>query len=1055
MKKLLTLLCTLMMVMSVKAQTTLRGIVADADNGEPLIGATIRVLDTPLTAVTDIDGRFVINDVPAEAKLLQVGYVGMKTQTLRITDYKGTTILLQSDNLISEVVVTAMGISREKKALGYAMSEVKGDEMTKARGGLNNPVNALQGKVAGLQISSNSGSIGGSSKVLIRGVSSISGNNQPLFVINGVPVEGSGFDMASTGSGNGGYDYGNLVQDINPDDIESVSVLKGASASALYGSRANNGVILITTKRGSKDEGMEISYSGTVGMEHVGKLPEFQNLYGGGNSPTFSTATINGKTYNIPAYNVDASWGPKFEGQEVLSWYDMALWEDGGKQGTPTTSKWLPAKHDYDSFFETGLTVSNNISIANTAESSQYRLSYTNTEAKGIIPNSGQHKNAINISGTLKSKDKRLEVFTNVSYLNTRTNGRMETGTGENNICYKVTSWWQRQLDFKELKEMYISPSGSQHTWNRTSFDNPTPLYTNNPYWSIYMNNENDSRNRIYGNVGASFQVTPWLKAQYKVNLDFFSQKEFEHSAVGSKENSSYSENARQQYEVNHEWMLMGHHNFGDDFSLQANLGANIMHRHYELTSGSTQGGLAIPLLYNLSNSVQTPKASNEVSRRSMNSFFGNVSLGWRSMVFLEATLRRDCSSTLPKDNNTYWYPSFTTSFIFSELLRSQLPWLSYGKLRAGWAKVGSDTSPYSLVTSYTQYTNIGNGVPGYILSERLNTSNLKPETTYSWEVGLELSFLNNRIGLDITYYNSESRDQIVPFSVSSTTGYTSAVLNAGVLSNKGFELTLHATPVQNRNFEWNTTLTLSQNRNRVENLTNGVEYYRIASGAFNAELGAYVGDRYGVIMGTNYVYDSEGRRMVDPETGLYQISNGYEKLGYAYPDFTGGWNNSFSIGRFDASIQFDFQKGGHYFSATYQNGIYSGLLAETVENGIRENGIVLEGVIDDKGTPNTKAVDAQTWAYQYYNGPAAMSVLRSDYVKLREITVGYHVPLRCRFIKDLRLSAYARNLAVWGPDTRHYDPENIVNNSGNVQGLDYGHVPSSRNYGFTVNLKF
>ena len=1049
----MTWIC-MFMFLSVQAQITLQGTVADADTGEPLIGATIRVTDTSLATITDFDGNFTIMDVPAEARLFVVNYVGMLAQTLKIADYNGATILLKSDNQLSEVVVTAMGISRDKKALGYAVSEVKGDDLNKARGGVSNPVNVLQGKVSGLQISSNSGSIGGSSKVLIRGVSSISGNNQPLFVIDGVPIEGSDFNNSTTGGGWGGYDYGNLVQDINPDDIESISVLKGASASALYGSRANNGVILITTKRGRKDDGLEVSYSGTMGIERVGKLPEYQNQYGGGNSSTFSTATINGKVYQIPNYGIDESWGPKLEGQDVLTWYDLARWEDSGKQGDPIPSKWLPAKHGVSSLFETGLSVSNHIAIANANETSQFRLSYTNTETKGMVPNSRQHKNALNLSGTLKSKDKRLEVFTNVSYLNTRTKGRTETGYGDDNVFMKATCWWQRQLDFKQLKEMYISPSGEQHTWNRSSWDDPTPAYNDNPYWSIYMNSQNDTRNRIYGNVGTSYQIAPWLKAQYKVNLDYFSQKEYEHVAVGSQQESSYTERARQQYEINHEWMLMGHYDFSD-FSVQANLGANIMHRHYELTMGTTQGGLAIPLLYNLSNSVQTPLATNEVSRRGLNSFFGNVSVGWRSMLYLEATLRRDSSSTLPKENNTYWYPSFTTSFIFSELLSKKLPWLSYGKLRAGWAKVGNDTAPYNLLTAYKQYTNIGNGVPGYVLSNTLNNSQLKPETTYSWEVGLELSFLKNRLGVDVTYYNSESRNQIVPFSVSGSTGYTYAIYNAGVLTNKGVELTLNATPVQIRSFEWNTTLTLSQNQNRVKKLIDNVDYYRIATGRFAAELGAYVGEEYGVIMGTNYVFDSEGRRMIDPETGLYMTSNSYEKLGNAYPDFTGGWNNSFRFGRFDASVQIDFQKGGHYFSTSYLYGIYGGQLAETAENGIREKGIVLDGVIDDKGTPNTKVVNAQDWAYDYYSGPAAQSVLRSDYVKLREISLGYRVPLKSRYVKEMHLSAYARNLAVWGPDTRHFDPESIVNNSGNVQGLDFGHTPASRNYGLTINLKF
>lgn len=1042
------------MVMSLYAQISLKGTVADADTGEPLIGATIRVLGTSLATITDMEGRFAISDIPDEARIFEVDYVGMVAQTLNIAEYRSTPILLQADNQLGEVVVTAMGISRDKKALGYAMSEVKGEDLFSARGGMGNPVNALQGKVPGLQISSKSSSIGGSSKVLIRGVTSISGNNQPLFVVDGVPIEGCDYNNSTAAVGKGGYDYGNLVQDINPDDIESVSVLKGASASALYGSRANNGVVLINTKKGRKDKGLEVSYSGTVDIERVGKLSKCQNLYGGGNSDTFSTATINGKEYLVANYHVDESWGPKLEGQNVLSWYDLARWEDGGKVGDPTTSKWLPAKNDFSSLFETGLSLTNHIAVAQTKEESQFRISYTNTETKGMVPNSKMHKNVLNFSGTMKSKDKKLEVFTNVTYLNTRTQGRTDTGYGNNSCFMKATCWWQRQLDFKELKDMYISSTGEQYTWNRKSWDDPSIAYSDNPYWNLYMNAQNDSRNRIYGNVGTSYRIFPWLKAQYKVNLDYFSQKEYEHVAVGSQAQSSYTERARQQYEINHEWMLMAHHGFSD-FSVQANLGANIMHRHYELTAGTTQGGLAIPLLYNLSNSVQTPLASNEVMRRGLNSFFGNVSVGWRSLIYLEATLRRDCSSTLPKDNNTYWYPSFTTSFIFSELLGRQLPWLSYGKLRAGWAKVGGDTDPYSLLTAYKQYTNIGSGVPGYILSNTLNNSRLKPESTYSWEVGMELALLKNRLGVDVTYYSSESRDQIVPFSVSGSSGYSYAVYNAGVLINRGIELTLLATPIRTRLFEWNTTLTLSHNKNRVKKLIDDVDYYRLAAGHFNAELGACVGEEYGIIMGTNYVYDSEGRRMIDPESGLYLTSNGYEKLGSAYPDFTGGWNNSFCIGNFDASIQINFQKGGHYFAGSYALGIYSGMLAETAEGGIRENGIVLEGVIDDQGTPNTKVVDAQTWAHYYLYGPTAMSVLRSDYVKLKEVSVGYHIPSKSRFVKAMRISVYARNLAVWGPDTRHFDPEDIVTNAGNVQGLDYGHAPSSRNYGLTVNLKF
>ena len=1052
---LLACLCAPMAMADTIQQVS--GIVVDADSGEPIIGAAVMVVNTTIGTITDIDGRFTLTDLPASVKegdLLEISYVGMTPVRVPIQAGEMRVTLKEDRQQLDEVVVTAMGISREKKALGYAMTELEGEDMLRTRGGMSNPVNALQGKVAGLQISSMGGSMGGSSKILIRGANSISGNNQPLFVIDGVPIEGSDFNKEGTANGSGGYDYGNLVQDINPDDIESLSVLKGASASALYGSRANNGVILITTKKGKQEEGLGISFSSTVGLEVISKLPKFQNLYGGGSDPNgFETATINGKRYQLPAYGTDESWGPRFEGQEVLSWYDLAKWEAGGKVGDPTTSKWQAAKHDVRDFYQTGLSFTNNVAVSRANELQALRISYTNTETKGTLPNSRLQKNQLNVSGSLKSNDKKLEVFTNVTYTNQRGKGRDATGYEERNVFMAISQWWQRQLDFQEMKDLYVMPDGSQATWNRTAYDQPNPAYHDNPYWTRYMNYETDSRNRIYGNVGLSYQLFPWLKAQYKTNLDFFVDKQQERKAVGSNDQSSYSEVSRQQYELNHEFLLLLNKQWGD-YSLNATLGANLMHRHYEYLEGKSSGGLAIAGFYNLKNSIEQPISVDEQSCRSIRSFFGNVSVGWKSMVYLEATLRNDKSSTLPKDNNSYVYPSVTASFLWGDLLRERMPWLSFGKLRAGWAKVGSDTDPYRLLTTYRQYTNIGS-LPGYLLQKELANANLKPESTYSWELGLEAAFLKNRLGFDLTYYDSETRDQIVPFSVSATSGYTGALVNAGVMTNRGVEFTLHATPVSAHQFEWNTTLTLSSNRSRVEKLIDEVDYYRIASGRVAGEIGAYVGERYGVIMGSNFVFDSEGRRMIDPETGLYRISNGSENLGCVYPDFTGGWNNSFRWGHVDASVQIDFQKGGHYLSGSYMFGQYSGLLEETAANGVRENGLLLEGVIDDKGTPNTTRVSAYDYYHSFYDGPVAQSVLRTDCVRLREVSVGYtfSLPAACP-LKQLRLSAFGRNLGVWGPDTKHYDPEVAVTSSGNIQGLESGASPATANFGFTLQVK-
>ncbi|MEG1905493.1 MAG: TonB-dependent receptor, partial [Bacteroidales bacterium] len=791
----------------------------------------------------------------------------------------------------------------------------------------------------------------------------------------------------------------------------------------------------------------------SVGFEKVNKLPKLQKLYGGGVSG-FIPVTINGVTYNYPDYAEDMSWGPRLDGQEILSWYDLAKWEAGGKAGNPTTSKWQTPVHDIEDFFETGVSFTNNLSISQATERAALRLSYTNTDLKGYMPNSSMSKNAFSVAGTITSSDKKMEAFVNINYMNTRVKGRAETGYGNNNVMTRFVQFGHRELDIAQAKNLYIMPDGTQATWNRTAWDDPTPNYSNNPYWSRYLNYQNDSRNRIYGNAGVSYKILPELKFQYKANLDFFVDKQYERIAVGSQEQSSYKEISRQQYELNHEFMLMFTKTCGD-YSFNANLGANIMKRRHEYISGKTVGGLAIPLFYNLSNSIAQAASYNYLRKKGIYSVFANASAGWKSMVYLEATLRNDKSSTLPKGNNSYMYPSVTASFVFSELLKDKANWLSFGKLRAGWAKVGNDTDPYQIITTYSQYTNVDSSTPGYRLPKTLNNEELKPESTSSYEIGLEMSFFHNRLGFDATYYSTETKDQIIPLSVSGTSGYLYKVINAGIITNKGIEFAIHGKPVQTKNFIWETSLTLSSNKNQLKELVGGVDYYKIASAPFKVEIGAMRGEAYGVIMGTNYVFDKDGNRMINPETGLYLATDGNENLGSIYPDFTGGWINTFKIGSFDIGVLLDFSKGGHYFSTSYMYGMHSGMLEESAGNNIREKGILLDGVIDENGTRNTTVADGQEYCMDFYNGPAAQSVFKSDYIKLREINIGYTIPLKNRFIKYLRVSAYGRNLCVWGPDTKHFDPEMIVTNSGNVQGIEGGAMPSVANFGASVNIKF
>ena len=1057
MRKLTFLLACLFLVGVglVHAQSkSISGKVFSVDDGQPVIGATILVRGTTQGTITDVDGNFKLN-MPENAKTLVISYVGMKTLTIEAAN--GMVIKMESESLqMDEVVVTALGISREKKSLGYAVTEVNSTELEKSRGGVTNPVNSLVGKVAGLQISGASGQMGGSSKILIRGSKSISGNNQPLFVIDGVPVEGTDFNSVDTQRGAGGYDYGNLVQDINPDDIESISILKGPNASALYGSRATNGVVMIITKKGVKGKGLGISFNTSVGFEKVNKLPVMQKQYGGGYA--FVTETINGKQYATQDYVDDESWGPKYDNSQYLSWYDLAKWEKGGKVGNPTTSTWKTPANDIDKFFELGVNFTNNLSISQSNENSSFRASYTNSTLKGYMPNSSMSKNSFNISGTAKVA-KRFELFSNITYLNQAAKGRSETGYGDNNVMQKFIQWGHRDLDMVELKSLYKFPDGTQATWNRTAWDDPTPKFSNNPYWSRYMNYENDTRDRIYGNVGLKVNILSNLTFQYKTSLDFFSDKQYKRNAVNSQEESYYGDSHRQQYELNHEFLAQYNTSF-NDFTLGVNAGGNIMFQRFTRLEGYSVSGLVLPEFYNLDNSRSAAKSVDYLREKGINSLFASASLGYNSLAYLDATIRNDVSSTLPKANNSYIYPSVTGSFILSELVKQD--WLSFAKVRLGWAKVGNDTDPYRILDTYTFYAGY-DGAPAYQLALDKNNANLKPEQTYSTEFGLEANFLNNRIGFDVTLYQSQTKNQIIPLSISGSTGYTSTIINAGVMENKGIELMFKGTPVKSKDFEWNITLTGASNKNIVKELYQDVTYYKMQSAPFKVEVGAFVGKEYGVIMGTDFIYDDKGNRVVGAD-GQYKSTSGNVPLGSVYPTLTGGMLNSFRYKNLDVSILFDGQTGGKYFSTSYMWGMYSGMLEETA--GLNElgkekrsdpatgGGVLVVGVNAD-GTPNTTRLDAETWAGSMYTGPAAQSVFRSDFIKLRELTIGYTFKLKSSMINSLKLSAYGRNLALWGPDTKHFDPESATTNSGNVQGIEGGALPSVASFGFNLGIQF
>jgi len=1071
MRKIIHLLLCLVVGMGiVSAQTkSVRGTVISAEDNEPIIGASVLIKGTGIGTITNIDGEFTL-EAPETAETLVVSYLGMTAQEIAIgNNQSGFRIVLKSNLLLDEVVVTAMGVSREKKSLGYAVQEVSGDALSETKE--TNFVSSLSGKIAGVNITGSSGAMGGSSRITIRGVNSLNGENQPLFVIDGVPFDNSSQNTSNTQRGAGGYDYGNMAADLNSADIESVSVLKGPTAAALYGSRAANGVIVVTTKKGVK-KGFGVSINSGVSFEQIAILPKYQNEYGGGGSGSFARQTIDGKEYNLVAYAVDASWGPKYNPNTmVLPWNAFDKWDVANYM---VEKPWVAPKNDVRDFFNTGVAFTNNVSLSGADENYNFRISYTNMDMKGFIPGSEMRKNTLNING-LSKINKSLEAFATVTYYNNYAKGRPEVGYGDNSIMQKFNQWGQRQLDMKELKA-YKNPDGSQRTWNRTSWSNPTPRYSNNPYWSLYEDYQDDTKNRVFGNVGFRVNIIEGLKFQAKFNGDYYQTRASERAAEGSTLESKYAETNIDRGEYNLEGTFSYNTSFNDHLiTLDALAGANQMQMYYNELRATTMGGLLIPNLFSLTNAISGVALEPTKRKKMINSVFVNATVGYKSMLYGEITLRNDWSSTLPTGNNSYLYPSFSASYIFSESLKD-LSWLTYGKLRAGVAQVGSDTDPYRLATYYTQgrilygsWTNMTyDNTPVFSLPTRLNNANLKPEITSSWEIGTELRFLNNRLGFDATYYSSESKNQIIPVSVSNTSGYATRVINAGMITNQGIELTLSTTPVKTSDLTLDVDFNFAKNTNKVKKLTEGTTNIVLGTAPFNATVNASEGEPYGTIRATDYVYDKDGNRVVG-EDGQY-LASAVKVVGNVMPDWTGSINTRLKYKNFDLGALLDIRQGGSFFSTTNMFGSYSGILAHTAANGVRENGLVLDAVVmayDANGRPmyeadgvtaisagkNETKVGGQDYFESFYAGPQKRNILDASYVKLREITIGYTLPKRYSGpFQSLRVAAFGRNLYTWSDAKHIMDPENTTG-SGNVQGLEGGSLPSVRSFGFNLSV--
>lgn len=1024
-------------------EKTVTGTVTDPD-GFPVADAVVKTTSGK-EAYTDENGMFSIE--AKQGDLVTVEAMGLPTQSFAVgagSEYKVT--LKPSETVELEgAVVTALGITRDKRSLGYASQEVKGDVIQAGRG--SNALQSLSGNVAGAQITAPS-SLGGSTRITLRGIGSITGENRPLIVIDGIPLANNNVNDTNTQRGGGGRDYGDGAFDINPDDVESINVLKGGPASALYGSRAVNGVIMIKTKTGKKGR-EDIVVNTGVAFESINQIPKLQSLYGGGGSSEFETVNIGGKDYQIVDYATDESWGPRFNNQEVLQWYafDPEFASDYMK-----TTPWRASKNDVKSFFNTGVAYTNSVSFTKSYEATNLRVSLSNVNQTGIVPNSSLKKTTASINLSNKFSDV-FTVTTNLTY--TRTDGfnRPEVGYGDNSVAQKMFQWGQRQLDYNKLKD-YKLANGNQRSWNRTSWDDGTPAYSDNPYWVVNENTSKDKRDRFYGNVEFKYDIAPGLYAIANVMGDTYDMQISERVAVGSQAMSGYGEDYYKFTEMNYEGRLHFDKKWGD-FSLNAFAGVNRRHKTQSRLSSSTNGGLVVPNYYFIGNSLDNPTTSSFRETSEVNSIYGMISLGYKNMLFLEATGRNDWFSSLPIINNSYFYPSVTGSFVFSEVFKPS--WLNFGKLRAGVSQVSSDLTPYQTGDVLGSSINF-NGTPTFIQSNTKMNPLLKPEIKDTWEVGLEASMFNNRFGFDVTYYNEKRTDLLVPVQHSWSTGYGYKWLNAGEMTNEGVEALVNIVPLRNQDFEWRVTWNFAKNNNKVGKVSDEMDSYNLTNAPFSVQLWALSGQQYGQLRGTDFVYDDQGNKVVDAN-GFYEKSE-VKNLGSIIPDYNMGIRNTFTYKGVALSALIDIQKGGNFFSTSHMWGMYSGMLEETAANGVRENGVVADGVMWDEGTKsyvkNTTEVSAYDYYKAYYNGVDSQNVFDADYIKLREVTLSYTFPKKWAGpFANVTVSAFGRNLATWGLDKKGFDPEMASYGSGNIQGIEGGSLPSTRTYGMNLKLQF
>ena len=1092
MKQKTTIILTVFLLFVVQitfAQTkTVSGTVSD--DIEPLPGVSVLIKDTQQGTVTDLDGKFSLEVETGD--VLQFNFIGMQPteRTVGVSNIIDV-VMTEDSRALDEVVVTAFGITREKKSLGYATQGVETSEFTTTK--TDNVANLLSGKAAGVSVR-RTNNLGGSTGVIIRGNTSLSNTNQALYVVDGVPISNLSTNSRSQEQGSTGYDYGNGASDINPEDIESLNVLKGAAASALYGSRASNGVIIITTKKGRRGKGnaLGVTLSSNVTYSTIDKstYPGFQTEYGagyGGNNYNFTKTDLDGDGV-IDAFsnvNDDASHGPKFDPNLKLLQWDALYPELTDTYGKATP--WVASENGPLTFFETPVSLANSVSIANGNENGSYRLSYTNFYQKGILPNSTLNKSTLTLS-TTQTIRKKFIASGYASYVNQDVLGRNSTGYTDN-LVGAMRQWGQTNLDYKKQEDAYFKTK-KNITWNPNSPTDLTPIYWDNPYWSRYENYQNDERNRLIGNVSLRYLINDDLDVFGRASVDTYDEVQEERRAVGSvpapfgigegadgslnrpAQQSGYARRNVNFRELNYNLRV----NYTKDFNnlnLVALVGGNSRRTFYNSVFAATNGGLSIPGIYSLQNSKKSLPLSKEREETvGVDAIFVNASLGFKDFIFLEGSFRVDRSSTLPEGNNVYNYYSTSLSYLFSEHINSSL--IEFGKARVNFASVGNSASFDRIKDTYVVNPLFKDNFSTSVSGTKRN-ANLKPETTNSIEAGLEMNFLENRsLGFDLAYYQTNTVDQIVSVATSSATGYNFKVINSGEIENRGIEISAFTKFKLGADLKWIVNLNWSKNENKVISLAEGLDNIQLGRFQGGVTINARAGEAYGTIAGTDYVYH-EGKKVVRSD-GRYERAVD-QALGNVNPDWLGGVRNTLTYKGFALSFFIDVKYGGDIYSLDQYYGQATGVLAtsvytndlgnpvrNTIENG---GGFIVPGIQVERNeagdiissSPNIQRVGASAFGnLGYRNYPQREFVYDASYVKLREVSLSYSLPksfVSKLNIQNATLSFVGSNLWIMYKNLPYADPETGLGGARNVQGFSTGALPSTRDFSFNLKLQF